>query len=291
MAGNRKYHLACCRWIWGISLFLFISALAVMWFTWPTIMRYGEPGIDSTMLLEDCQQISNSFRKCVITGYAFLGFFVVFGYIGYWFCHYIPSPEPRLRKTAKEYRRSFIGSYLSLAFGYVQQTFTVKESLAIWYNWGMKCAVWLSAVWALFYLIKALKNGRIRIREEEKRIKDSAEKIRGSSSLYRVFVSTGYIVSIFGNIVNPVFEFIQHLGYWQLPTPFMNVLFVKQPFVLVTIYDFMMALMLPLVLLILLELNLRFNAPPKIGVPYLYAAKGIHIFTCATSTERKKAMV
>lgn len=56
-------------------------------------------------------------------------------------------------------------------------------------------------------------------------------------------------------------------------------LFVQQPYTLTTPYDYFVA-GVPFLLCLLLGTNLKYNAPPKIGMPYVYGKRG-NVYTLA----------
>lgn len=285
MAKNHHYNLWYSRTLWLVSLALFVIILGTMICAWPRTMQNGEPGISSAMLAADRERISWDFCTHVIGGYIFLGVIAVIGYMGYWYCHYIPFLPPKLNETAEKYHHFCMSGYIAIASWFVQRTFTIGDSWKTLYHWGLSGFALINAIVASISLILALKSRKIDIEKLENDMKNSADRIRVRGSIFRDFsLLIHAVVNVVPVIVavTEVCKLFFTLPSVPLPTKY---LLVAEPFVMNTPYDFCMALTAPLVLGALLKINLCLNAPPKIGVPYRYASKGIKIFTLA---ERQK---
>lgn len=256
-AKAKRYSIRYSVCLWVISILIYVAVVAVVWYSWPTVMAGGEPGVTSDMLLLDRQAISQDYRTRITLGYIILGVLVAVLYWGLWFCNSLPASEKELAVFVKKYRYWYCSTALSCLMMYSQACFTIPAIEAVW---NSTCISWFSIFVLTSQLILAIYHGKKGFRKR-RRHSNKKHILTLIILVLEDSVLLGAIISVFEEL-SKVFKGINI--FWNLIAQ--HCVF-PAPYVVRNGYDLAVAWGVPLLLLALLHVNAKYNAHYRIGVP------------------------
>lgn len=283
------------KWWWlfiVISVVVYVGVLIFVGLRWNATMFNGGPGIASDMLLSDRSLRNTQFRRTIMWGYFLLGVFACVSYGLYWHSQYLEFDEINLKKFSKEFRTLLINAQLSVSLFFVQNTFVFSPSVEAVLRLPigfLEIGLGLYTIVAMVLEIKYLsfpKPGKSQTTLDEKYSEISRAMER---PVYKKKRKHGVLVVFYAAlpIISAVVALVELISQFIRIADLLPGLFVSQPYMLVTPYDYWVAYGIPLLACLLLSSNLKYNAPPKIGMPYEYGKLG-NVYTCVTLKKELK---
>lgn len=272
-----------CILVWSVSIALYAFSLYVIYTSWPNYMRFGEFGSSAANRLAQLA-ISEQFRWKVVIQYIFFGIYAAVMYILFWMSSRFPFSEFDLGKLARMLRLDILCSLFSYMYSFYSVNFVIPGSelyLALSLM-AIKGFCLLQGLILLYRLFS--KKGFV----SESNYLGSGNSSKRSRMLGVLLV---FIINVQPTIdfLNKIFGFFDSVAFLQvlLSAPLEQLATANQ-FVLRTFYDYSVAIVIPLVLLICLGFNITYNAPLKIGVPYDTDSPNSHMYTLVTLKTRRK---
>ena len=256
-----------------------LYALAVwqcVYAQWPDLMRNGDLPTDALAIhYMDRLSKSNAFLDGIMRWlliFGFLALFLVLCY--YWLARFSPN-EKKGKRWAAQYRMFAVSTYFGLVNLFWLLAFRLNDQANVgpisrWVHLLLAAfAAVVALIEAVLCCVSLARNPKQKLPENYK----SREAFAFQSHLGCYFhIIVAYILPllVLGGLITCVL-----LSFFN-PQPhqhaFLKRLSFESPFVLRTYYDYFVAAM-PLIGLILLWLNLKYNAPHRFGEPITYKGK------------------
>lgn len=248
----------------GISIVVYaLVIIRGIYFAWGQTMQNGEPGI---LTMAQAEQLTttalyriNVFGWCIAFGLLALLLFIPF-----WLISKSRQDIGTIRNCARYERHLSTALFLAVYVSYVRHHFEFAPFAYL--NINLILVIVQGAI-SVYVFIKALRNPFLHAFHKQRTT--STEPNDSDLTLFeRIRTAIWILVQVF-----PFIDFLLNFPFVsQAVYRFFSWLYVPQPFVLRTPYDWIVMAM-PLLALTLMLLNMRYNAPVIVGDVLEYTAQ------------------
>jgi len=262
---KRKYSIVKSSFFWLISG---VSYFVSVWFSvhifWDNTMRNGEPGNLMNVVRADKLSITALYRSHVfwwLIGFGILAMLMLFLF---WQTNKSKEDQEALLKCARFERRFSTSIFIAVYSSFLRHFFDVAFSAQATTNCILMIIQALASGFAIVILLTSM--GRL---HKKRSIKINTPDPHTNYSILDVLF---IVIRIIAEVL-PIIDLLSNINVIsQWVYNIFSFLYVPSPFMIRNVYD-AFVMFLPLFALILLRLNMKYNAPPVIGNSYEYKRK------------------